>query len=169
MLTDCEHKTSVFILHITRFRLLGWTMSLFLHLCQMSVCSYSQFVKLVRRRIDAGGLRTFWCLTILFLPAQPYLSHFCVEPRAAGVKATRVSAHLLQTAPRWPALWPWPSRPCLSGSWPWAGRTHGWLVRALFLQFLLYRQMIARETAHYTRIYTFLEFLGQLQIGKLIT
>lgn len=123
------------------------------------VCSYSQFVKMVGQRVDAGGLRTFRGLIIVFLLAQPYLTHFCVEPYAAGVKATRVSAHLLQTAPRWPALWPWPSHPCLSGNWPWAGRTHGWLVCALFLQFLLYRQMIARKTVYYIRIYTFLEFL----------
>lgn len=45
--------------------------------------------------------------------------------------------YLLRMAPRWPGVWPWPSRPCLSGSSPWAGRTHGWLVCGPSLPFHL--------------------------------
>lgn len=56
------------------------------------------------------------------------------------LSSSKVLLYLLQTAPRWPAVWPWPSHPCLSGSLPWAGRIHGWSVPGPSLLFPLWAQ-----------------------------
>lgn len=65
--------------------------------------------------------------------------------------SSKVWLYLLQMVPRWPAVWPWPSRPYRSGSLPWAGRIHGWWVPDPSLLFHLRGHTRKKRMSEYNR------------------
>jgi len=86
------------------------------YFCDVLVIAYHVNIQEISNGIDKYSLVSQHSSVICYVFSVAYIG--CCACGPPGI-------YLLQMEPIWPVWWPSPSRPCHSGSWPWAEKTHG--------------------------------------------